>query len=141
MSGRTNGRRLSRTSADRSGRPIHLLREDTHMGYAERVPTRGIHTKGFTVVGYVENKEDLLKRLRRAEGQVRGIHRMVEEDTYCIDVLTQVSAATKALETVALALLNDHLSHCVAEATREGGPVGDEKLREANEAIARLVRS
>ncbi|CAO1653606.1 metal-sensitive transcriptional regulator [Salinibacterium sp. NG22] len=93
------------------------------------------------MVGYVEDKEVLLKRLRRAEGQVRGIHRMIEEDTYCIDVLTQVSAATKALESVALALLDDHLTHCVAEASREGGPVADEKLREASAAIARLVRS
>lgn len=91
--------------------------------------------------GYVANKEDLLKRLRRAEGQVRGIHRMIEEDSYCIDVLTQVSAATKALETVALALLEDHLSHCVAQASAEGGPVAEEKLREASQAIARLVRS
>ncbi len=91
--------------------------------------------------GYVANKEDLLKRLRRAEGQVRGIQRMVEDDTYCIDVLTQVAAATKALENVALALLDDHLSHCVAEASAEGGVVADEKLREASAAIARLVRS
>lgn len=91
--------------------------------------------------GYSDNKEQLLKRLRRAEGQVRGIHRMVEEDTYCIDVLTQVSAATSALETVALALLDDHLKHCVAEATREGGPVADAKIAEASAAIARLVRS
>jgi DNA-binding FrmR family transcriptional regulator len=93
------------------------------------------------MVGYIDNKEDILKRLRRAEGQVRGIQRMVEEDTYCIDVLTQVSAATKALETVALALLDDHLSHCVAEAVAEGGPVADEKIREASAAIARLVRA
>jgi len=93
------------------------------------------------VIGYIDNKEQILKRLRRAEGQVRGIQRMVEEDTYCIDVLTQVSAATKALETVALALLDDHLNHCVAEATAEGGTVADEKIREASAAIARLVRS
>jgi DNA-binding FrmR family transcriptional regulator len=93
------------------------------------------------MVGYASNKEDLLKRLRRAEGQVRGIHRMVEEDTYCIDVLTQVSAATKALENVALALLEDHLAHCVAEAAREGGTVADDKIKEASAAIARLVRS
>jgi len=93
------------------------------------------------VIGYVDNKEALLKRLKRAEGQVRGIARMVEEDTYCIDVLTQVAAATKALETVALALLEDHLSHCVAEAAAEGGEVAQEKLREASAAIARLVRS
>ena len=91
--------------------------------------------------GYTASKDDLLKRLRRAEGQVRGIARMVEEDKYCIDILTQVSAATKALESVALSLLGDHLSHCVAEASAEGGAVADEKIREANEAIARLVRS
>ncbi len=91
--------------------------------------------------GYVDDKADLLKRLKRAEGQVRGIARMVEEDVYCIDILTQVSAATKALETVALNLLEDHLSHCVAQATAQGGPVAEEKLREASAAIARLVRS
>ena len=91
--------------------------------------------------GYIGNKENLLKRLKRAEGQVRGIQRMIEEDTYCIDVLTQVSAATKALETVALGLLDDHLSHCVAEATREGGEVAEAKIAEASAAIARLVRS
>ena len=92
-------------------------------------------------VGYVEDKDAVLKRLRRAEGQVRGIQRMVEDDTYCIDVLTQVSAVTKALEQVALTLLDDHLVHCVAEASAEGGAVADEKLREASAAIARLVRS
>lgn len=91
--------------------------------------------------GYAGNKDDLLKRLSRAEGQVRGIARMVDDDKYCIDILTQVSAATSALETVALSLLADHLSHCVAEAAAESGPVAEEKIREANEAIARLVRS
>jgi DNA-binding FrmR family transcriptional regulator len=91
--------------------------------------------------GDAGNKDDLLKRLSRAEGQVRGIARMVENDKYCIDILTQISAATSALETVALSLLADHLSHCVAEATAEGGAVAAEKIREANEAIARLVRS
>lgn len=91
--------------------------------------------------GYETNKPDLQKRLRRVEGQVRGIARMVDEDKYCIDILTQVSAATKALETVALSLLGDHLSHCVAEAAAEGGVVAAEKVLEANEAIARLVRS
>ncbi|MEO6826027.1 MAG: metal-sensitive transcriptional regulator [Microbacteriaceae bacterium] len=91
--------------------------------------------------GYMEDKSELLKRLRRAEGQVRGLQRMVEEDAYCIDILTQVSAATKALETVALLLLDDHLGHCVAEAVREGGAVADDKISEASAAIARLVRS
>jgi DNA-binding FrmR family transcriptional regulator len=93
------------------------------------------------MVGYVDNKEALLKRLNRAAGQVRGIHRMVDEDVYCIDILTQVSAVTKALETVALALLNDHLTHCVAEAAAVGGDVADAKIHEASLAIARLVRS
>lgn len=91
--------------------------------------------------GYMDDKQKLLARLRRAEGQVRGIARMVDEDAYCIDILTQVSAVTKALESVALTLLEDHLSHCVADATAHGGPVAQEKLREANAAIARLVRS
>ena len=90
--------------------------------------------------GYSEHKEALLKRLRRAEGQVGGIHRMIENDEYCIDIVTQVSAATKALERVALALLDDHLSHCVAEAAQQGGEVSAAKLKEASDAIARLVR-
>jgi len=92
-------------------------------------------------VGYIGDKDDLLKRLRRAEGQVRGIARMVEDETYCIDVLTQISAANRALERVALSLLEDHLQHCVAEAVAEGGEAADAKVREASEAIARLVRS
>ncbi len=93
------------------------------------------------MAGYSASKEDLIKRLKRAEGQVRGIQRMVEDDVYCIDILTQVSAATKALETVALSLLDDHLNHCVAEATSQGGAVAEDKIREASAAIARLVRS
>ena len=91
--------------------------------------------------GYITEKHVLLNRLRRVEGQVRGLQRMVEEDTYCIDILTQVSAATKALENVALSLLDQHLHHCVADATRTGGPHGEEKIAEASAAIARLVRS
>ena len=94
-----------------------------------------------TPVGYAGEKDEVLKRLRRVEGQVRGLQRMVEEDAYCIDVLTQVSAATKALQAVALSLLEDHLGHCVAHAVAEGGTVADEKVKEASAAIARLVRS
>jgi DNA-binding FrmR family transcriptional regulator len=89
--------------------------------------------------GYTQNKDDYLQRLRRVEGQVRGLQRMVEEDKYCIDILTQVSAVTRALESVALGLLEDHLGHCVAQAIAEGGAA--EKVREASDAIARLVRS
>jgi DNA-binding FrmR family transcriptional regulator len=91
--------------------------------------------------GYTADKDQVLARLRRIEGQVRGIHKMVETDTYCIDVLTQVSAATKALQAVALTLMEDHLNHCVVEAAVKGGPEAEAKLREANDAIARLVRS
>jgi len=91
--------------------------------------------------GYAQNKDDYLQRLRRVEGQVRGLHRMVEEDKYCIDILTQVSAVTRALESVALGLLEDHLGHCVAQAIAEGGDGAAEKVREASGAIARLVRS
>ncbi len=98
---------------------------------AEPVPTRG----------YVAGKEDYLRRLRRIEGQARGLQKMVEDDKYCIDILTQVSAMTSALQSVALGLLNDHLGHCVVEAARAGGPEADLKVKEAADAIARLVRS
>ncbi|WP_045879402.1 metal-sensitive transcriptional regulator [Pseudofrankia sp. DC12] len=91
--------------------------------------------------GYSHHREDYLARLRRVEGQVRGLQRMVSDDKYCIDILTQVSAVTRALQSVALGLLEDHLSHCVADAAAEGGPVAEAKLREASAAIARLVRS
>lgn len=91
--------------------------------------------------GYSSTKDDQLKRLRRVEGQIRGIAKMVEDDKYCIDVLTQVSAATKALQSVALGLLDEHMAHCVVNAARAGGTEQDVKLREASEAIARLVRS
>jgi DNA-binding FrmR family transcriptional regulator len=91
--------------------------------------------------GYLERQQDVLRRLRRIEGQVRGLQRQVENQTYCIDVLTQVSATTRALESVALLLVEDHLSHCVAHAVAEGGDVAEEKIKEASAAIARLVRS
>lgn len=91
--------------------------------------------------GYSDDKVAVLKRLKRIEGQVRGLTRMVEDDTYCIDVLTQMSATTKALEAVALKLLDEHLVHCVADAARAGGAEADIKVREASAAIARLVRS
>ncbi len=91
--------------------------------------------------GYSDNKDDHLKRLRRVEGQVRGIAKMVEDDKYCIDILTQVSAATKALQSVALGLLDDHMGHCIVDAARAGGAEQDAKLKEASDAIARLVRS
>jgi DNA-binding FrmR family transcriptional regulator len=91
--------------------------------------------------GYAGHKAAHLKRLRRIEGQIRGLQRMVESDTYCIDVLTQVSAATKALESFALSLLDEHLSHCVAAAIQAGGDEADAKVKEASAAIARLVRS
>lgn len=91
--------------------------------------------------GYTDDKEAVLKRLRRIEGQVRGLQRMVDEDAYCIDVLTQISAVTKALQAVALELLDGHLDHCVRQAVAEGGDEADAKVAEASAAIARLVRS
>jgi DNA-binding FrmR family transcriptional regulator len=91
--------------------------------------------------GYIDNKEAIRKRLRRVEGQVRGVQRMVDEDRYCIEILEQVSAATRALQAVALELLDDHLSHCVSDAVRKGGDEATQKLDEASAAIGRLVRS
>ena len=91
--------------------------------------------------GYTENKDAYLKRMRRIEGQVRGIAKMIDEDQYCIDILTQVSAATKALQSVALGLLEEHMGSCVVDAARAGGAEADAKVKEAAEAIARLVRS
>jgi len=93
------------------------------------------------MAGYARDRVAIAKRLRRIEGQVRGVHQMIEDDVYCIDVLTQVSATTKALQAVALLLLEDHLGHCVRDAVRAGGSEADEKVSEATEAIARLVRS
>ncbi|MEV0346772.1 metal-sensitive transcriptional regulator [Nonomuraea sp. NPDC050680] len=93
------------------------------------------------MAGYGGTKKDHAMRLRRVEGQVRGLQRMVEDDKYCIDILTQVSAATSALKSFSLLLLEEHLAHCVAEATRKGGPEADAKVKEATDAIARLVRS
>ena len=91
--------------------------------------------------GYTQDKDAYLKRLRRIEGQVRGLQRMVEEDVYCIDVLTQVSAVTRALQAVAIGLLEDHLGHCVTEAVEHGSPEAEDKIKEAAAAVSRLVRS
>lgn len=91
--------------------------------------------------GYGEDKSKVIARLRRVEGQIRAVTQMVEDDTYCIDVLTQIAAANSALKSVALLLLDDHLNHCVRQATSEGGEVADDKLKEASAAIARLVKS
>ncbi|MGW0191412.1 metal-sensitive transcriptional regulator [Streptomyces sp. NPDC003362] len=91
--------------------------------------------------GYTANKDDVLKRLRRIEGQVRGLQRLVEENTYCIDVLTQVSATTKALQSFALTMMDDHLHSCVADAIAQGGDQAQDKIAEASQVIARMVRA
>lgn len=91
--------------------------------------------------GYASDKEAYLKRMRRIEGQVRGIARMIDEDVYCIDILTQVSAVTKALQAVSIGLVEDHLGHCVVDAARQSEQEGAAKVKEAADAIARLVRS
>ena len=91
--------------------------------------------------GYIHQKDDYQRRLKRIEGQARGLQRMVEEEKYCIDILTQISAITKALQSVGLGLLDEHLSHCVLDAVAAGGREADLKLKEASDAIGRLVRS
>ena len=96
---------------------------------------------GSSSHGYIADKDRYLARLKRIEGQARGIHRMVDEEKYCIDILTQISALTSALQSVALGLLDDHIRHCVVDAAKEGGEAAEVKLTEASDAIARLVRS
>lgn len=109
---------------------------------AAQTPSGGPSTDPDAVTpGYSSHKDAHLKRLARIEGQVRGIARMVDEDKYCIDVLTQVSAVTKALQAVSLGLLEEHMAHCVAHAVAAGGDEGAAKLKEASDAIGRLVRS
>ncbi len=93
------------------------------------------------MVGYSNSKNDVLLRLRRIEGQVRGLQRLVDEDTWCIDVLTQISSVTKALQSVGVGLLDDHIRHCVSEAVQEGGREGDERIEEVVVAIQRLLRT
>ena len=95
----------------------------------------------YATHGYIGDKARYLARMKRIEGQARGVHRMIDEDTYCIDILTQISALTKALEGVALGLLDDHLKHCVVDAAKQGGDEAETKLQEASAAIARLVKS
>ncbi|MFF0577854.1 metal-sensitive transcriptional regulator [Streptosporangium saharense] len=93
------------------------------------------------MAGYTADRQEHLRRLRRIEGQIRGLQRMVEENKYCIDILTQVSAADHALRSFALSLLEQHMAHCVADAAAKGGAEADAKIKEASDAIARLVRS
>lgn len=108
---------------------------------SEATPTPDASTAPAPVHGYHKQKAEHLKRLRRIEGQIRGLQRMVDEDTYCIDILTQVSASTKALQSFALQLLEEHLRHCVADAALRGGDEIDAKVEEATKAIARLLRT
>ena len=97
--------------------------------------------KCHTTHGYISDKDRYLARLKRIEGQARGIHRMVDEEQYCIDILTQISALTSALRNVGLGLLDDHMKHCVLDAAQLGDEAADAKIQEASDAIARLVRS
>jgi DNA-binding FrmR family transcriptional regulator len=142
-------------SAYRSGSP-HTIDHRSHWLSDRRVvsqirilPLIALYSMGVSVeplevwmpYGYSDNKGAIQKRLRRVEGQVRGLQRMVDEDRYCINILEQVSAATRALQSVALELLDSHLDHCVADAVRDGGDEATAKLKEASAAIARLVRS
>jgi len=112
---------------------------DTTIGPVDIIPAVAAPSE-HSHHGYISDKAKYLNRLKRIEGQARGIHKMVEDEKYCIDILTQISALTSALEAVALGLLDDHLRHCVVDAARTGGEDAEVKLREASEAIARLVR-
>ncbi|MFE4973235.1 metal-sensitive transcriptional regulator [Kitasatospora sp. NPDC056651] len=114
-------------------RPLPAL--SPHSRTPRRIPEEG------RMAGYRNDKDQLLRRLRRVEGQIRGLQRMVDTDTYCLDTLTQVSAATKALQSVALHLLDSHLAHCVQDAIAGGGAEADAKVAEASQAIARLMRA
>ncbi|WP_405615882.1 metal-sensitive transcriptional regulator [Streptomyces sp. NBC_01511] len=123
------------TSDATSGTTTEATTETTTVG--DEIVTdhdRGVH-------GYHKQKDEHLKRLRRIEGQIRGLQRLVDEDVYCIDILTQVSASTKALQSFALQLLEEHLRHCVADAAVKGGDEVDDKVQEATKAIARLLRT
>ena len=113
------------------------MSENPHPGRADAAADTG----DANLHGYSAQKENYAKRLRRIEGQVRGIAKMIDEDKYCIDVLTQISAVNSALQSVALGLLDEHLGHCVSHAVASGGSEADAKLAEASAAIARLVRS
>ena len=90
--------------------------------------------------GYTGRRDELLTRLRRIEGQIRGLQRMIEQDRYCIDVLTQVSSATRALQGVATTMLDDHVRHCVRDAIDEGPTTADERIDEALDVIHRLIK-
>jgi DNA-binding FrmR family transcriptional regulator len=119
--------------------PNHAQGTDPQAEHA--APAAAGHQGGHGPHGYSAQKDAHLKRLRRIEGQIRGLQRMVDEDVYCIDVLTQVSASTKALQSFALSLLEEHLRHCVAAAAEQGGAELDAKVAEATAAISRLLRS
>ncbi|MFD5744454.1 metal-sensitive transcriptional regulator [Streptomyces massasporeus] len=110
-------------------------------GTADTAGADGKADHDHGVHGYHKQKDEHLKRLRRIEGQIRGLQRMVDEDVYCIDILTQVSASTKALQSFALQLLEEHLRHCVADAAVKGGDEIDAKVKEATQAIARMLRT
>ncbi|MEV0193736.1 metal-sensitive transcriptional regulator [Kitasatospora purpeofusca] len=128
------------TTQARTG-PEQAPGAEPHGEHAVSPAAAGDERTGHGPHGYSAQKDAHLKRLRRIEGQIRGLQRMVDEDVYCIDVLTQVSASTKALQSFALSLLEEHLRHCVAAAAEEGGTELDAKVAEATAAIARLLRS
>ncbi len=120
----------------------NLLAEDTSSGDTGCGcgPHAEVSSDGDESHGYSADKKRYLARLKRIEGQVRGLHRMVDEDTYCIDVLTQVSAVQSALKGVALALLDDHMQHCVLHAAQQGEDEAMEKLDEVSAAVGRLLK-
>lgn len=115
--------------------------EQTAAATADAAPDSEPGSDGHTHHGYMSDKQRYLARLRRIEGQARGIHKMIDEEKYCIDILTQISALNSALRNVGLGLLDDHLKHCVLDAAQAGGEEADAKLEEASQAIARFMKS
>ena len=116
------------------------LVEQTAEATADMAPDSELGEDGHAHHGYMSDKQRYLARLKRIEGQARGIHRMIDEEKYCIDILTQISALNSALKSVSLALLDDHLRHCVVSAAQDGGDELDVKLEEASDAIRRLAK-
>jgi DNA-binding FrmR family transcriptional regulator len=129
---------MSETAAPTAVEHSNATAHPDNAAHPDTAPAHDAHAGPH---GYASDKAAYQRRMRRIEGQVRGIARMIEEDVYCIDILTQVSAVTKALQAVSLGLVEDHLGHCVVDAARTSPEAGDAKVREATEAIGRLLRS
>lgn len=134
-----NDQETSTMSIDQDAADEALV-EQTAEATADMAPDSELDQDGHAHHGYMSDKQRYLARLKRIEGQARGIHRMIDEEKYCIDILTQISALNSALRNVGLGLLDDHMRHCVLDAAQAGGEEADAKMQEASQAIARLIK-